>query len=224
MPALLPFYMPPDCQGVHLLVIQGLKGRINSIICPALYAPRGKIGPSRSKMPTVLCIFGEKSILKKTMDIEKRIVGGEKKLPHETRKRLAALLGISTVLMMSSCASNPKPEPEIPEPLGGDVMAPAPEIPDSLETTALPSKDSTDVKKVPLDTILDWLNDPRATAGILEEPHPEINDILEYLNSSACNHSLDTQEAERYLIHALSDLRDSTHAVEFLDTLKQICH
>lgn len=158
------------------------------------------------------------------MDIEKRKVDGEKKLPHETRKRLAALLGISTVLMMSSCASNPKTPKEIPEPLGGDVMAPAPEIPDSLETAALPSKDSTDVKTVPLDTILDWLNDPRATAGILEASHPEIDAILEYLNSSACNHSFDTQEAERYLIHALSELRDSTHAVEFLDTLKQICH
>ena len=169
------------------------------------------------------------------MDIEKRKVDGEKKLPHETRKRLAALLGFSTVLMMSSCASNPKPEPEIPksepetpkeipEPLGGDVMAPAPEIPDSLETAALPSKDSTDVKMVPLDTILDWLNDPRATAGILEEPHPEINDILDYLNSSACNRTFNSQEAESYLIHALSELRDSTHAVEFLDSLKQICH
>lgn len=143
------------------------------------------------------------------MHIEKRKVDGEKKLSPEIRKRLAALLGFSTVLMMSSYASNPRPEPEIP---------------DSLETAALPSKDSTDVKKVPLDTILDWLNDPRATAGILEEPHPEINDILEYLNSSACNHSLDTQEAESYLIHALNELRDSTHAVEFLDTLKQICH
>ena len=169
------------------------------------------------------------------MHIEKRKVDGEKKLSPEIRKRLAALLGFSTVLMMSSCASNPKPEPEIPksepetpkeipEPLGGDVMAPAPEIPDSLETAALPSKDSTDVKTVPLDTILDWLNDPRATAGILEESRPEIDAILEYLNSSACNHSFDTQEAERYLIHALSELRDSTHAVEFLDSLKQICH
>lgn len=144
------------------------------------------------------------------MDIEKRKVDGEKKLPHETRKRLAALLGISTVLMMSSCASNPKPEPEIPK--------------SEPETTALPSKDSTDVKKVPLDTILDWLNDPRATAGILEERHPEIDDILDYLNSSACNRTFNSQEAESYLIHALNELRDSTHAVEFLDTLKQICH
>ena len=158
------------------------------------------------------------------MDIERKKVESIGEFAPKTKATLAALLGLSTALMMSSCASNPKTPKEIPEPLGGDVMAPAPEIPDSLETAALPSKDSTDVKKVPLDTILDWLNDPRATAGILEEPHPEINDILEYLNSSACNHSLDTQEAERYLIHALSDLRVSTHAVEFLDTLKQICH
>jgi len=169
------------------------------------------------------------------MDIERKKVESIGEFAPKTKATLAALLGLSTALMMSSCASNPKPEPEIPksepetpkeipEPLGGDVMAPAPEIPDSLETAALPSKDSTDVKKVPLDTILDWLNDPRATAGILEEPHPEINDILDYLNSSACNRTFDTQEAESYLIHALSELRDSTHAVEFLDTLKQICH
>ena len=143
------------------------------------------------------------------MHIEKRKVDGEKKLSPEIRKRLAALLGFSTVLMMSSYASNPRPEPEIP---------------DSFETAALPSKDSTDVKMVPLDTILDWLNDPRATAGILEEPHPEINDILDYLNSSACNRTFNSQEAESYLIHALSELQDSTHAVEFLDSLKQICH
>lgn len=98
-----------------------------------------------------------------TMKIERRKVESVGEFSPRTMARLVALLGLSAALSVPA------------EPQGNDAVVPAPPTDstntiaqDSIVSSSSPS-DTTNIQDVSDSTIIRWLSDPRATAGVLEE-------------------------------------------------------
>ena len=97
------------------------------------------------------------------MDIERKKVESIGEFAPKTKATLAALLGLSAALSVPA------------EPQGSDAVIPAPPTDstnaitqDSTIFSSSPS-DTTNIQNISDSTIIRWLSDPRATAGVLEE-------------------------------------------------------